>query len=85
MEYFYQLSPYDQDWKSAGTSSEIHYTNMSPGNYTFRVKAKTADGFWSTAEASVMVDISPPFYQTWWAYLLLRHCCRRFAFRYPPL
>ncbi len=69
VEYFYQLSPYDEDWKSAGTNSEIHYTNMPPGNYTFHVKAKTADGFWNKSEASIKVQISPPWWQTWWAYL----------------
>ncbi len=69
VQYFYQLTPYDADWKSAGTSNEIHYTNMDPGQYTFRVKAKTADGFWSPNEASTDIHISPPFYLTWWAYL----------------
>ena len=70
VEYFYQLAPYEKDWQSAGPSNEIHFTNMDPGKYTFRVKAKTADGFWSKNEASVRVLISPPFYQTWWAYFL---------------
>lgn len=69
VQYYYQLAPYDKDWKSAGTDNEIHYTNMNPGNYTFRVKAKTADGFWSPNEASIRIHISPPFYRTWWAYL----------------
>jgi len=69
VQYFYQLAPYDADWKSAGTSKEIHYTNMNPGKYTFRVKAKTADGFWSPNEASIDIHISPPFYRTWGAYL----------------
>ncbi len=69
VQYFYQLAPYDADWKSAGTGNEIHYTNMSPGKYTFRVKAKTADGFWSPGEASVTIQVFPPFYRTWWAYL----------------
>ncbi len=69
VQYFYQLAPYDADWKSAGRSNEIHYTNMTPGDYTFRVKAKTADGFWSPNEASIDIHISPPFYRTWGAYL----------------
>jgi signal transduction histidine kinase/ligand-binding sensor domain-containing protein/DNA-binding response OmpR family regulator len=69
VQYFYQLAPYDADWKSARASNEIHYTNMSPGKYTFRVKAKTADGFWSPGEASIDIHIFPPFYRTWWAYL----------------
>ncbi len=69
VQYFYQLAPYDADWQSAGTNTEIHYTNIDPGKYTFRVKAKTADGFWNPNEASIDIHISPPFYRTWWAYL----------------
>lgn len=69
VQYFYQLYPYEKDWQSVGLNNEVHYTNMSPGSYTFRVKAKTADGFWSPNEASVTIRISPPFYRTWWAYL----------------
>ncbi len=70
VEYFYQLTPYDADWTSAGADNEIHYTNMDPGKYTFRVKAKTADGFWSPNEAGIIIRILPPFYRTWWAYLI---------------
>lgn len=70
VQYYYQLAPYDVDWKSAGTRNEIHYTNIPPGNYIFRVKAKTADGLWSPNDASISIRISPPFYRTWWAYLI---------------
>ncbi len=67
--YFYQLHPYEEDWQSATTNTQIHYTNIDPGTYTFRVKAKTAAGFWSPNEAVVEVHISPPWWKTIWAYL----------------
>lgn len=70
IEYFYRLEPYQTEWQSNGTGNEAHYTNISPGQYTFRVKARTAAGVWSTRDASVQVAISPPWWRTWWAYLL---------------
>ncbi len=70
IEYFYRLDPYQTEWQSNGVSNEFHFTNISPGSYTFRVKAKTASGVWSSEEASVKVVISPPWWKTWWAYAI---------------
>ncbi len=70
IEYFFRLVPYQQDWQNNRTSNEIHYTNMNPGDYTFEVKAKSASGIWSNNIASVQINISPPWWKTWWAYLL---------------
>lgn len=69
--YYYRLMPYQQEWKSAGTNRETHYTNIDPGEYTFEVKARTANGTWSTREASVRITVLPPWYRTWWATTLL--------------
>ncbi|MCD4730153.1 MAG: hypothetical protein K8R74_06115, partial [Bacteroidales bacterium] len=38
-EYAYKLEGYDEDWNHIGNKHEAKYTNMSPGEYTFRVKA----------------------------------------------
>lgn len=67
--YFYQLAPYEKEWKSAGQNTQIHYTNMDPGRYTFRVKARTAAGFWSPNEATIDLVIRPPWWKTNGAYL----------------
>jgi len=70
VEYFYQLAPYEKDWQSAGSDNNAHYTNIDPGEYTFQVKAKTADGNWSPNVANIQIGISPPFYRTMWAYFI---------------
>jgi len=41
---------------------------VPPGRYIFRVKAANRDGVW--AEKAITVIISPPWYQTWWAYVI---------------
>ncbi|MEN0051943.1 MAG: triple tyrosine motif-containing protein, partial [Bacteroidota bacterium] len=68
--YQYQLEGYDENWIEAGADRRfVTYTNINPGTYTFKVKAATRNGPWSTEAASVIIHISPPWYRTWWAYL----------------
>lgn len=66
--YAYRLEGFDEDWVSAGTKRSATYTNLSPGDYTFFVKASNADGIWNEKGASVKISVLPPWYQTWWAY-----------------
>ena len=70
IQYACKLDGYDDDWINAGTDKDITYTNLSPGTYTFHVKAANSDGVWATKEAAITIVISPPWWQTWWAYLL---------------
>ncbi|HEU0136928.1 MAG TPA: triple tyrosine motif-containing protein, partial [Flavobacterium sp.] len=69
-QYAYKLDGYDQDWVNSGTQRNVTYTNLPPGNYVFRVKASNSDGVWSDGKQSIEIVISPPWWQTWWAYLI---------------
>jgi signal transduction histidine kinase/ligand-binding sensor domain-containing protein len=69
-QYAYQLEGYDKDWIQAGTQRSVTYTNLSPGKYIFKVKAANSDGLWNETGATITVIISPPWWQTWWAYTL---------------
>jgi signal transduction histidine kinase len=69
-QYAFQLAGYDKDWVPAGTQRNATYTNLSPGTYTFKVKAANSDGVWNNTGASISIVILPPWWQTWWAYLL---------------
>jgi signal transduction histidine kinase/ligand-binding sensor domain-containing protein/DNA-binding response OmpR family regulator len=69
-QYAYRLEGLDQDWIRAGTQHSATYTNLAPGSYVFRVKGSNNDGRWNEEGAQVRVVITPPFWQTWWAYLL---------------
>lgn len=66
--YQYQLEGFDEDWVDAGTQRSATYTNLSPGNYTFRVQASNSDGIWNEDGATLNLSILPPWYRTWWAY-----------------
>ena len=69
-KYAYWLEGYDKDWIPAGTQRSVSYTNLAPGTYTFKVKAANSDGLWNETGASLTIIISPPWWKTWWAYLL---------------
>jgi ligand-binding sensor domain-containing protein/signal transduction histidine kinase len=69
-QYAYKLEGFDKDWIYCGTQRTATYTNLDPGEYTFRVKASNNDGVWNEKGTSVNIIITPPFWQTWWFKLL---------------
>lgn len=69
-EYAYQLVNYDNDWQEIGNRREAYYTNVPPGNYTFRVKGTSNDGRWSSNEASISIRIATPWYKTGIAFFI---------------
>lgn len=66
----YRLDGYDEGWTSPQQSRTAHYTNLSPGTYTFRVRAHNQDGVPSEERATLVFTIEPFFYQTIWFYVL---------------
>jgi len=69
-KYSYKLEGFSNNWIEIGTKREVTFTNLDPGNYTFNVKACNADGFWCSNYASINFYISPPWWSTWWSYVL---------------
>lgn len=69
-KYAYQLVGVDNNWVSSANYRFANYPNLSPGHYTFRVKAANSDGVWSQKEAAVQFVIHPPWWASWWAYSL---------------
>lgn len=69
-QYAYMLDGADHTWHTVGSRREAYYSNLSPGKYTFRVKASNNDGVWNPEEAILHITVDPPYYKTWWAYLV---------------
>ncbi len=69
IEYAYQLKGYDNSWQNVENRREATYTGVPPGEYTFRVKCKSHQGFWSDPRIITIV-VHPPWYMTLWAYTL---------------
>ncbi len=69
--YQYRLDGYDDDWNDVGSRRMATYTNLSPGEYTFRVRARNSEGVWSDETILLTFRQKPFFYQTSWFWLLL--------------
>lgn len=69
-QYAYKLEGFDREWNHVGHRREAYYTNIQPGEYTFRVKGSNNDGVWNEEGASMHIHIMPPPWATWWAWML---------------
>ncbi len=71
IQYAYRISGIDKDWNYTGNNRRfVSYSNLSPGTYTFQVKASDENGIWSNHISSLRITVKPPLYQTWWAQLI---------------
>ncbi|MEZ4885119.1 MAG: two-component regulator propeller domain-containing protein [Chitinophagales bacterium] len=70
-QYAYLLEGLHEDWISVGTNRQVNFSDLSPGTYTFRVKACNGDGIWNEQGAAVQIAILPPFWMTGWFYRLI--------------
>ncbi|WP_165876092.1 hybrid sensor histidine kinase/response regulator transcription factor [Mariniflexile fucanivorans] len=67
----YKLEGFNNTWiEEQSGKTTVTYTNLSAGDYVFQVKAANGDGVWSPEIKSLKIIILPPWYQTWWSYLL---------------
>ena len=71
VQFRYQLVGHDRGWIDGGSRRFAQYTNLSPGEYTFRVIASNDDGIWNETGASFSFELRPFFYQTYWFYSLI--------------
>jgi signal transduction histidine kinase/ligand-binding sensor domain-containing protein/CheY-like chemotaxis protein/AraC-like DNA-binding protein len=69
-QYAYKLENFNEEWIIAGTDHNATFTHLPPGDYVFRVKGSNNDGVWNQKGASLKLIILPPWWQTWWAYLI---------------
>jgi len=68
--YEYRLLGHENEWNS--TTYELNsakYSSLSPGNYTFEVRAVNEHQLVSET-ASYSFEILPPFWNTWWFYVI---------------
>lgn len=68
--YQYKLEGLDNDWLPITSDRKAVYTAIPPGNYTFLLKAKNADGFWTETPVSFSFTITPPWWKTTVFYFL---------------
>lgn len=67
-QYSYMLEGFEDEWNTVGNRRSATYTNLDPGDYTFRVRASNSNGMWNNEGTSIQISILPPWYRTSWAY-----------------
>ena len=61
-----KLEGQDEGWRELVNQRQVHYTNLSPKQYRFRVLASNNSGVWNEEGALLDFSIEPTFYQTTW-------------------
>ena len=66
VRYKYKLEGVDEGWSIPTAEREVTYSNLSPGDYRFRLLASNSAGLWNSQESEVSFKIQPAYWQTWW-------------------
>ena len=70
INYAYYLEGWDKGWNYVGDIRTANYSKLGEGNYVFKIKVTNPDGTWSGETQLLKIIVLPPWYRTWWAYLL---------------
>ncbi|QOC21442.1 diguanylate cyclase [Wenzhouxiangella sp. AB-CW3] len=71
VEFRYRLRDLEKSWTDAGTNRSVTYAGLRGGDYTFEVKARSPLGLWSESPAQFRFSVQPPFWATWWFWLVI--------------
>ena len=66
VKYMVMLEGADEVWRPATNQTRAIYSALSPGHYTFMVKASNSYGYWDAVPVTYSFTIKPPFYLTAW-------------------
>lgn len=81
--FYYRLEPLDKEWRKVNGNT-INFAGLASGDYTLMVRGETSDG--KEAYKQLSLRITPPWYASWWAYviyaLLLLAACGFIVFLY---
>ncbi|RZU43727.1 two-component regulator propeller domain-containing protein [Edaphobacter modestus] len=66
VHFRFMLEGQDKDWRAVVNRRRAEYSNLSPGNYRFRVMACNNSGVWNEQGETLDFAIAPEFWQTNW-------------------
>jgi signal transduction histidine kinase/DNA-binding response OmpR family regulator len=70
LHYAYALEGFNNEWFIADDKThKATYTNLDPGDYTFKVRTINENGTWSKEGVFLKIKILPPFWRTPFAYV----------------
>ena len=69
--YAYYLENYDHEWHYTDADNRMAtYQNLPSGTYHLRLKAIDSYGHQTEMPHGIKVNVLPPWYLSWWAYLI---------------
>ncbi len=68
--FSYKLDGLNENWSTPTKDNGLTFNSLPAGEYVFRVKAMDARGSWLPDEIAVPLIVHPPWWATWWAYLI---------------
>jgi|GEM_PF-1604677 len=66
MQFRYRLEGSGEGWSEPSQNRSVNFTNLAPGNYTFKVMAANSAGVWNEQPAVFRFNILPPWWASWW-------------------
>ncbi len=74
VEYQYSVKEKDNDWTTL-TDNTITFRHLSSGQYTIIIRARLKGQEWNEKnQIAIKLYIHPPFWRSWWAYLIYILC-----------
>ncbi|MCB0456518.1 MAG: two-component regulator propeller domain-containing protein [Flavobacteriaceae bacterium] len=67
--YSYKLEGFNDDWVNSTTHTAT-YTNLDPGDYTFKIKTSNSSNLWNNEETQIKIHINNPPWKRWYAYVI---------------
>jgi signal transduction histidine kinase/ligand-binding sensor domain-containing protein len=66
VRFRYKLEGQDGDWTEVVNQRQVHYSNLRPGRYHFRVIAANNSGVWNETGETIDFSVAPAYYQATW-------------------
>jgi ligand-binding sensor domain-containing protein/class 3 adenylate cyclase/HD superfamily phosphodiesterase len=70
INFKYILEGSDEQEIFLGTDNEIHFNALTYGSYELKVYARKGAGDWSKVPATLKLKLSPPFWLSWWFFVV---------------
>lgn len=69
--FAYKLRGYNDEWQYLGAGSHrATFENIPSGKYQLEIKAADRYGNWQTLDHGIEIHVLPPWYNSWWAYVV---------------
>jgi len=70
MRYKLEGRGINENWQFGPANYTIRFEGLQPGKYTLRMQASNAALQFNGPEKLLIINITPPWWQTWWAWVL---------------